>query len=559
MPIKSIQIKDLSIDSTLGGVNASDKLVVSQKAIKDYIDNSVSSVSIPTTGSGLTNNSNVFELGGTLTNDTLLTPDINDSYIFLIGNSSFKLSEFFVDATSIELNNDINNRLAIGSNTFELESSSNGYIESDVLNIGISSGGTTSITNTVGASSSVTGSYIINAYNASNGVINNFEFLGTGGQWNIRNGSFDIDMFNGSGSLTITDQRATTLGAQYTADYSLGFTDRSLIDKEYADRYKPIVNSNINISSGGDTTLTITQNKFYETFEYTLQDNTGTDYIRNFILSSTNASQGSKIRLIINFESTTDPSLSVRNLTSTGTILYSTKAMEEHTNIKTLEFIFDGTNWISINKDFTEPYAEKVFGTFLNKFQSELIQTEVNDGGHSTTRNDVNGFLHWTKGYRFRHWEDITISTSGDKIFDNLVANAWTSGSGASPNSTTDYFFPSGSLKEGMLIRWEFIVDSLNTSNGIIPQFNGTNLLTGNGIVMDNTGDYHIVIDMLVKEVSDTTGTILTTAKLLEDAGSRKVEWNEVATLDTVNDAYVDFEVFRDTDDLVIKMIDMGV
>lgn len=367
----------------------------------------------------------------------------------------------------------------------------------------------------------------------------------------ISSGTINIDFTSAS---TITDS-GTNGGIRYAADYSNNYVDRSLIDKGYLDT-RITLTPNVNISSSGNTTISAGIDKIEETYYYTLQAGSGS-YTHNLILDDSNSPvAGTIVRLYVFVNATNNPSLLVRNLVSDGDILYTIQG-DVYARVISLEFIYDGNNWYGINKEFETPKPESVLGAFLSSEIKELDQIEVNDGGHSTTRNDVNGLRHYTRGSMFRHTEQITISTTGQKIFDNLVTNGWYSGSGASPNSSTDYFLPAGSLKKHMLLRWTFFVESLNTSNGIIPQYNGTNLLTGNGVVMSAAGQYRIIIDMVIKEIHDSTGTILTTYTLIEDGSSQEVNWNEVATLDTVNDAYVDFEVFRDTDDLIVEFIDM--
>ncbi len=63
-----------------------------------------------------------------------------------------------------------------------------------------------------------------------------FSVLGTALEIEMQNGTTgNIDIQNGAGDFTITDARATTNGLEYAADYSAGFTSRSLVDKAYVD------------------------------------------------------------------------------------------------------------------------------------------------------------------------------------------------------------------------------------------------------------------------------------------------------------------------------------
>lgn len=65
-------------------------------------------------------------------------------------------------------------------------------------------------------------------------------------------------------AITFTDNRVTKIGLQYAADYSDDFTDRSLIDKEYADetvRYGVPEDVTINRDGNGIITSIVTASR----------------------------------------------------------------------------------------------------------------------------------------------------------------------------------------------------------------------------------------------------------------------------------------------------------
>lgn len=203
--------------------------------------------------------------------------------------------------------------------------------------------------------------------------------------------------------------------------------------------------------------------------------------------------------------------------------------------------------------------TESVIGRFLGNIDNLKVK-DINDPAHSTTRNEVNDLLHWTVGTRFRHWADITVPTNTVSylLFDNLVSNKWFSGSGASPNDTTDYFFPAGSLKEGMNVKIRMHVEATNSTNTVKLEFNGTGI-TPTISIGDNLGaqDYFVEIDMIVTSVDDTTGSILTSVKTVNDFNDNEVVHQDTSSLDTLNDAYIDLDVFTDTDSVTFKYIEI--
>jgi len=85
--------------------------------------------------------------------------------------------------------------------------------------------------------------------------------------WAITSTVSDFKIRSGNTDAKITDARATTKGFEYAADYSTGYTNRSLVDKEYVDT--AIVNGVVNIYnsdgtiSGGDRTVDIDGNSLY--------------------------------------------------------------------------------------------------------------------------------------------------------------------------------------------------------------------------------------------------------------------------------------------------------
>lgn len=216
------------------------------------------------------------------------------------------------------------------------------------------------------------------------------------------------------------------------------------------------------------------------------------------------------------------------------------------------------TSGIDNRTDFAVQ-TQSVVGRFLGNIDN-LDVVDINDTAHSTTRNEVNDLLHWTMGTRFRHWGDITVpsSTISYLLFDNLVNNKWFSGSGASPNDTTDYFFPAGSLKEGMNVKIRMHVEATISTNTVKLEFNGTSI-TPTIAIGDSLGaqDYFVEIDMIVTSVDDTTGSILTSVKTVNDFNDNEVVHQDTSNLDTVNDAYIDLDVFTDTDSVTFKYIEI--
>jgi hypothetical protein len=83
------------------------------------------------------------------------------------------------------------------------------------------------------------------------------------------------------GSLTFTDNRSTTIGVEYAADYSTDFTDRSLVDKAYVDSVAQglIIHDPVEVG-----TLDSLQNTFGTTFTY----NNGTVGVGSTLTSDTN-------------------------------------------------------------------------------------------------------------------------------------------------------------------------------------------------------------------------------------------------------------------------------
>jgi len=55
-----------------------------------------------------------------------------------------------------------------------------------------------------------------------------------------------------TGSLRIIDDRATTLGLEYAADYRTGFTNCSLVTKEYVDDSTGAIGGENGLSKDGD-------------------------------------------------------------------------------------------------------------------------------------------------------------------------------------------------------------------------------------------------------------------------------------------------------------------
>lgn len=181
-----------------------------------------------------------------------------------------------------------------------------------------------------------------------------------------------------------------------------------------------------------------------------------------------------------------------------------------------------------------EVAVEQVVGRFLGDLTA-LDQTEVNDGGHSSTRNDVNDLLHWTVGTRYRSWDDISIGTS--LTDESILGLDYFSGSGAAPNNGTTFFFPAGSLKEGMNIKLKAYQTVGATDNVTLKvRFNSTNI----GSITLTANESHMTeIDLIVTSISDITGGL----KALYSDSSDGASDGSSAVLDTVNDATIDLVV----------------
>lgn len=72
----------------------------------------------------------------------------------------------------------------------------------------------------------------------------------------LQNGTTgNIDIQNGAGDFTITDARATKNGLEYAADYSAGFSVRSLVDKAYVDA--AVSAGSVSDGDKGDITVSV--------------------------------------------------------------------------------------------------------------------------------------------------------------------------------------------------------------------------------------------------------------------------------------------------------------
>lgn len=134
-------------------------------------------------GSGLTFSTNHYDLGGTLTTPTIITTGLNDFTINLTGNNSTVSFSAIGDDTNITFANTNGTGIGVASNSVS------------------------------GSSVTIQGT----------SLMGEIAFL-----------FFDLNNTQGAGAGVIfQDTRSTTLGIQYAADYSTGFTVRSLVDKGY--------------------------------------------------------------------------------------------------------------------------------------------------------------------------------------------------------------------------------------------------------------------------------------------------------------------------------------
>ncbi len=84
-------------------------------------------------------------------------------------------------------------------------------------------------------------------------IVTDAGFIGTNGtdlQLSSSGGNLSLELTNPTGDMIVSDLSTTTHGLEYAADYSSEYTNRSLIDKEYAD--------NLVIAAGSGTVTSIT-------------------------------------------------------------------------------------------------------------------------------------------------------------------------------------------------------------------------------------------------------------------------------------------------------------
>jgi hypothetical protein len=70
--------------------------------------------------------------------------------------------------------------------------------------------------------------------NTITGGVTSFSLTGTA-SWNVFGDNIQLELNNSTGDMIVTDNRATSKGLQYAADYKTGYTNRSLTDKGYVD------------------------------------------------------------------------------------------------------------------------------------------------------------------------------------------------------------------------------------------------------------------------------------------------------------------------------------
>lgn len=106
------------------------------------------------------------------------------------------------------------------------------------------------------------------------------------------------------------------------------------------------------------------------------------------------------------------------------------------------------------------------------------------DPAFSALFTKVNGMGFWLpSGMMYRSYSDASIGT-GQTDASIFSATSYKSQSGAQPNSTTDYFFPAGSLKAGQKYKVRLLIDETrsptdsNLAQDMKLQLGGTTLLS---------------------------------------------------------------------------------
>jgi hypothetical protein len=195
---------------------------------KEYVDGAITAIPNITTSNGLTRTGNDIKLGGTLTEDTLISGAHN--YTVDITNTSRDIKLFVKNNNSNETRNGLVigsqfDPLAIGrftANTYSNQSP-NGLI------VGMSLNANDSGQHFFGFSPDFT-----NASDGYNGiqVRSDGTILKSVEAGDVNETSINIKNF-GTSRMVVSSSIATFEGITYDTDYSANYTNRSLVDKEY--------------------------------------------------------------------------------------------------------------------------------------------------------------------------------------------------------------------------------------------------------------------------------------------------------------------------------------
>ena len=202
-----------------------------------------------TDGNGTVVNGTAIDLGGTLTEaNTILSGDTTNSLDIGGNTAGANLAQARINASSFQANN-LTAYDGTGTGT-AINSSPAGFTITQNLNSGVT---VTNLTN----GGSIQETVVDTNFNRSTFYINNGsvvankatdDITGNLGIVEVEHNNVEIGLFTSGGTLTslkfdeITsgktlfyDNRATTTGIEYAADYSAGFTNRTLVDKAYVD------------------------------------------------------------------------------------------------------------------------------------------------------------------------------------------------------------------------------------------------------------------------------------------------------------------------------------
>jgi hypothetical protein len=240
---------------------------------KQYVDDAVAAsttgVSEVNAGDGLVQNGPTGSVTLDVVGGTGINANANDANDIEI--------DFTQVATGLQ-----GNGLTANSGVLDVNVGDGLVINSDVVEANVADGLTINDSSQIGVSATIAGDGLtfsagVLDVNTSNGISISGDDVVLGGAINTVT---NLTIGTG-GSLTFTDNRSTTIGVEYAADYSTDFTDRSLVDKAYVDSVAQglIIHDPVEVG-----TLDSLQNTFGTTFTY----NNGTVGVGSTLTSDTN-------------------------------------------------------------------------------------------------------------------------------------------------------------------------------------------------------------------------------------------------------------------------------